>query len=528
MCGDGGGWREPRYSPCTEFRDPEKPVTAGPAGAAECDAQIPPQLSGVCIVGQNGTRNGNYCQLTFNGVTHNVCELTGGRTSCDYSASGWFCDAAGGTVCNVPGTSSAACWVLQGQNRCTYSLACQSYYQLAKETEACSGNVDREAGCLLFNNASLSQPPNLSSGLTKDGMSPQNCDSNVFADSNDCDANQTRQVRADRQCGEWLYCSSSLEVTNAQGRNERICLDIGRCAEADPSNPSGCSKVITGDGSEQTYTAAPTGSQVDNLKNLSGYSRAGLSWQGKDDPVSGYFAPEKMSQTGEKLDINNGDFEEPIDNNWLVTDGDCTAKADSASPYSGRYSLRLNNNTAGARCVLENQSSGDGFYAVDRSKAYILSYVLRSEAIGGAPSTTMPFIGFRAYNSAKNQLGSPAGGFGTYYANWYKGKLPIDSNNLPAGAVFIKPIFLSSQVSGAVYFDDIKIEPILEMAEEQDATKECRLYPREDSPVCEYQDLIHYRGWSGYCLEPDPANPQNCLQWYPVDNIAGDALLGVD
>lgn len=55
----------------------------------------------------------------------------------------------------------------------------------------------------------------------------------------------------------------------------------------------------------------------------------------------------------------------------------------------------------------------------------------------------------------------------------------------------------------------------------------CRMYPRENSPLCEYVDFdgVQYKGWKGYCIETDPKNPSVCLNWWPVDIIAGETTL---
>lgn len=63
----------------------------------------------------------------------------------------------------------------------------------------------------------------------------------------------------------------------------------------------------------------------------------------------------------------------------------------------------------------------------------------------------------------------------------------------------------------------------------------CRLFPQRDSLSCDYFDNsgLRRKGWSGYCLEYDPRNPQQCLMWYPIDKVAGDefeegASLSID
>jgi len=84
---------------------------------------------------------------------------------------------------------------------------------------------------------------------------------------------------------------------------------------------------------------------------------------------------------------------------------------------------------------------------------------------------------------------------------------------------------------GTIWFDDVSLEPVLAANANTLIGKDCRLFPKEDSPSCDYQADKVYQGWQGYCLEADPyyqTDPlqpnswQNCLQWYPVDAVAGE------
>ena len=54
---------------------------------------------------------------------------------------------------------------------------------------------------------------------------------------------------------------------------------------------------------------------VDQLRNLSGYSRVGFAWAA-DKRVAGYYSPENMSQLGVTINVDNNSFENDI-SNWL-------------------------------------------------------------------------------------------------------------------------------------------------------------------------------------------------------------------
>ena len=78
-----------------------------------------------------------------------------------------------------------------------------------------------------------------------------------------------------------------------------------------------------------------------------------------------------------------------------------------------------------------------------------------------------------------------------------------------------------SNEAGFVYFDNINIEPVLEIGTNQYATRECRLYPTDDSLTCTSKNGNTISdGLEGYCLEHDAYNPNVCLLWYPVDKIS--------
>lgn len=103
--------------------------------------------------------------------------------------------------------------------------------------------------------------------------------------------------------------------------------------------------------------------------------------------------------------------------------------------------------------------------------------------------------------------------------------------NVPGEATKIKIDLQVKNISGAeasrstaVYFDDINIEPVLEVGSKdgykQYVARECRLYPNNESLTCvNKNENVLSDGWEGYCLEHDPDNPSVCLLWYPVDKI---------
>lgn len=76
-----------------------------------------------------------------------------------------------------------------------------------------------------------------------------------------------------------------------------------------------------------------------------------------------------------------------------------------------------------------------------------------------------------------------------------------------------------------ILVDDVQVRPVLQVnTNPLYIAPSCRLYPKEDSPSCDYVDAngVAYKGWRGYCLERD-SQTGTCLSWWPVDLIKGES-----
>ncbi|MCX6785711.1 MAG: hypothetical protein NTZ18_02570 [Candidatus Komeilibacteria bacterium] len=591
-------------STCTEYRDPQTPVGQD---VEQCDSRIAPQLRGLCVVGQNGatlSASGDYCQFTIDGVAHNVCALNGGNW-CAYSSADWICEGnqaayngngqlisgtgdckvAGKKVCYIPDTGSA------GQpGTCTYSLSCNSAYYLSNSFDkatACT-TVDRQAGCLLFNNTANPTLDKSNAG-SENGAAPSSGDAAaVYGQDGYQDANLLMQVKKDRQCGEWLECRTGFEQTGASGKSEFICLDLYRCSQAG-SGDKKCSKIIsTQEAAKPVYdlSADISSSEINKIANLSGFSHPGLKW---NDSISaaGQVSPEQMSQVGQVLPIVNGGFETFLGSDltkpegWLnawphqddpdanySTGGTCTAILDADSStsngttqynvhgnvHSGHYSLRVDladGAATGTRCVFTSRAgNAQNLYPITPADNYNLSFYLKSSNGGQKAKVGLVWYSndYHICDNSRNWCrgagqgvvpNQEGGATGAYLGpllshssdQWEKYVLSVGPGTdrpIPADARFARIYFFNfkpdnNASSGAIWYDDFSIEPVLDTGGSQ-VSKECRLYPAEDAPSCSYQGNKSYEGWKGYCLESDPNNPAQCLQWYPVDSLSGDRL----
>jgi len=121
------------------------------------------------------------------------------------------------------------------------------------------------------------------------------------------------------------------------------------------------------------------------------------------------------------------------------------------------------------------------------------------------------------------------------------------------GATYLRFVQETDSTGRTFYLDDVSLKPVLEANsdprclggiddgktcinnsdctspgicyDQTEIARSCRMYPKSDAPFCTYTDekAVTYRGWYGYCIEKDPINPQYCLNWWPVDIIAGES-----
>ncbi|XOU94420.1 MAG: hypothetical protein ACNFW9_06355 [Candidatus Kerfeldbacteria bacterium] len=150
---------------------------------------------------------------------------------------------------------------------------CDSYYYLSNEIDeaSCNGLVDREEGCLLFNNTAAENLIFYADD-TKNGTAPEVCDITTVPPE-ECDSNIIIKVNKDRVCGRWIDCETSIPPTD--GSSNSLCTEINICEKMD-SLSTNCIKW-DGKASDinQTYD---TPAFVDKIKNYSGLVLAGLDW----------------------------------------------------------------------------------------------------------------------------------------------------------------------------------------------------------------------------------------------------------
>lgn len=361
---------------------------------------------------------------------------------------------------------------------------------------SCEGSANVDSGCILFNER---RAKGFGDSLIFDaaasyGVTP-NCTSGT------CDSNAILKVRPNRVCDKWLACASY--DTNADGSKE--CFGLNECNKIDSSGD--CLNFVKRPETIRSFNAA-----ID--KNASGYAKLGYS----------YFP--NMVEDGKGLDIFSNNFEEnkvhSLSFNSIDTDTPDGSKVVCSSANSVDY-------PAEGRCYVDpSKISGGKLVSLpfkvktvgtdNAAVGYFVSFLMNgtldkvvvhyySDSAGNNPIGTDTLNGFSAnLNVAKY---TPSG--------WQRVTYRF---NPPASVV---SAIISIEPGGTMYVDDVNVEPVLRVNVDKTkyVAKSCRLYPKQDSLSCQSDNpSVYGNGWSGYCLETDPKNPDICLMWLPVDGIS--------
>lgn len=383
-------------------------------------------------------------------------------------------------------------------------------YQLKQNLDkrSCNGAVDFNNGCILFNERKVDGGQGLVSlnggwdaTLSQDGQTPALCDSN----SSNCDANVLIKVRPDRTCASWLDCLTYVEDPVTK---QRTCYAVGECNRLGDNNE--CVNFV-GTGNKIIDKANNNLSMLTGYSLLDRYNIANMKEVGLDTDAHFDFESASPSLNCKTNTGGACQFDTSVNADSLVTS---PTNAPTDYPAQGKAYLK----------VLSGQQisphSPNAPIEVQSGQDYYLNYLVNTKNSGAnakiflyLPNHDVPF--FTATSSSPN--------------GWSRKvvKIPasildgIDNFNLYLG---------SDAASGSeryVYYDDINIEPVLEVADGKYVAKECRLYPSQDSTSCTSKNSrVISDGIFGYCLQHDPANANVCLTWYPTDQISAGSLSG--
>jgi hypothetical protein len=378
-------------------------------------------------------------------------------------------------------------------------------YQLANSLDkgSCNGVADFSNGCILFNERSIvgaSGYAKLTGAFdafaTVDKSAPAKCDASI---TGSCTANQLIKVRPDRICASWLGCTT---YATDPATGAKICYSLQQCNSLNDKGE--CNNFVAN-------AAAPA------LENATGYSSLSSNSLSQNNIGS-------MKEVGLNSEAHY-DFEEIIPplSCVRVGGGPCSfdsivknlivrepEKATVDYPVSGKSYLKV------PSVYNVYPMSANSWINLTPNQDYYLNYLVNTKNSSKDAKITVEVNG--STMTTQFTVSSPNG--------WTRKISKFNSGNAGSSNVQVR-IRLSSDSSeaGEIYFDDINIEPVLEMGNSQYAARECRLYPTSDSLSCKNQSTnVIKDGLEGYCLEHDKDNPSVCTTWYPADRVSSSVL----
>ncbi|MFA6918646.1 MAG: carbohydrate binding domain-containing protein [Patescibacteria group bacterium] len=424
---------------------------------------------------------------------------------------------------------------------------------------------------LIFD-SQLTYNADLTSSVAGGGVSP-------IAGIQTNNANMIVSAGADRTCSNWLTCNTYQKSKNDSQFNfteNDKCLDISMCQSF--ADDGSCNRQVNSSSTVATYSP-----EID--KNKTGYVMTNPLVSEVDSKVSGTinYPYDAMNQLGGTSEVVNGDFEmtfgessDPI--GWVPGSLACSstpAKAcqsvkpkmnsitwnsslfkvvsDPQKAESGGSYLQLN---SGNIVISEN-------IGVEDDTPYYLSFWVNTTNIAGSgDGTNLPYaeVRYLFLNGEGNALERNSNGsyniitinsgpqlFGPKWESadtlkinqgtpWkhvvYRVTPPSGATSMKIALFSLAPSlekgFDNTKLGGYTMWDNIGVNTILDTdgTEVSQIARTCRVYPEADAPGCRYnKDNTQYYGQYGYCILKDPAiNSQQCLQWWPVDNIAGESV----
>ncbi len=370
-------------------------------------------------------------------------------------------------------------------------------YQLKQNLDksTCNGIVNTNNGCVLFNERDILGKNYNSFSVnpfdSQKNKAPSNCQNGDL----NCLANTLIKVQPDRTCARWLDCLSYVDDPET---GERICYDLGECTSLDEYG--NCSNFI----SFVDKNKDPLISNADFgiNPNASGYSTADRYYIGEMKEVGVNTNVHFDFETSLSLScFRNCQFDKNIIEDSIV---DSPEKSEVDYPAQGKKFLKLD-----TKKIIRPHSANMTFKLI-KDQDYYLHFLLNTSQSGQSAKIEIK----NSDDSEKITLLAQANEGWTRVVRRFEVSTSDEYQ-----------MYLSSEDQGSyIYFDDIHIEPVLQVGPSEYIAKDCRLFPETSSFACRSaQDNVIKNGLEGYCLERDPLN-NVCLMWYPVDQISSSQL----
>lgn len=470
--------------------------------------------------------------LLPNGTTINIDQCGPG---------GYYCPSGGGPA--VQDCTKPCGYICPADSTCRTSGACEGDPSLSGSPFQCNKTTGGVSACY-DENGQFRNP------------APAGC----YGTWGKCNANTILKVRKDRGCNLWLTCATSVQTEAKVGAPaENLCLTLAACnslnqqgqcnrylpqgqCDNDPLRFCATDADCSAEGScnlpqvdqptqalkDLTFT---TPTEIKQIAKLSGSVTAGLDWNQVSgaNVIQGGLPWQLMQQFGGTTELKNGDFEynPPSIEDWVTVPV-------SADPKP-KINIDFEEVNASVNHVLKvvpkvivtdgtyiqfSGAASDAYTANSRENYYAEARV-RSKS--GNLKLRFQF-GFSNYQEF--QVGAiPTGVNFTATPAWQR--VTIGPFNGMSGETRVAIVCAETSDCGEFWIDDVQVRPYLQTNTNPTLlTPSCRLYPKADSPACDYIDPsgVLYKGWKGFCLENDSVTG-TCLSWWPVDILRGESSI---
>ena len=381
-------------------------------------------------------------------------------------------------------------------------------YQLQEniDKKSCSGLVNSDKGCVLFNERSI----NGANGLLTlnggfDAFNSNNNSSALACSGISCNSNQLIKVSPNRTCSKWLDCVTYVQDPTTK---EKTCYQVGECTRLDDRNE--CANFESSSIGLTKFNGDGSNKNASGYYLLNKYQLSNMKIVGLDLPEVHFDFESSLSAAGVACHKADGSTCQlsgsDLASLWVKE----PAGAPTDYPAHGIGYLKVP-----ADDMIDPQ--GDNWIDVPKNSSYYLNFLVNTKNSGTKAKVTITIKDTEDTESSVSY---------TYSSDdaWSRQVIPFKTS-ATAKALKISLGASPAYNNKSVYFDDINIEPVLQTGDNQYAARECRMYPTTDSLTCVNKSSnVIKDGLEGYCLEHDPANKNVCLMWYPVDNISSTQL----
>lgn len=523
------------------------------------DPGPPPKTTSVDVGGCIGNQ---YCAVAGNLVLD--CTKCGhfcdAKSTCRASTPAFCTEDASTNLNSSSQCNESACYGLDGRFLTPAAAKCYSSWP------RCNANtilkVQKDRGCNLW----LSCATSIQTEATQAGPADNLC-LNLGACNSLNSKGQCNHYLAPGQCSNdpLRFCSEDED-----------CFAGGTCNNPNPDEPTKALQDVT----------YQTPKDVGQIANLSGNVLAGLDWgsQGGANVIQGGLPWQLMRQVGGNAQLLNGDFEyqAPSVTPWIAVPSGITPsesiKVDFEERDAGPNHVLVVDpviQSSGFRCTknasIACTAADDTTSCTKKRCSNDLSIVCTDStsctntgtctdpdlgpcAVGtvdakysGAASGT--FIAqeteyyyaearIRSVGGARVRMQFGFNGYTTFQVGDVDTFVDVDASSAwqrvtlgplrgLVGETRLAFVCASKDACTGFQIDDVVVKPVLQTSTNPSyLTPSCRLYPKNDSPACDYQDTngVLYKGWKGYCLEHD-SQTGTCLSWWPVDVIKGESNI---